>query len=113
MKIGIYIFRRDLRLNDNIGLSRLQENVDLIIPIFLLDKRQIKKTSQNKNYYSTNAVQFMCESLIDLSNQLSKYESRLRLFYGDCIKNIKKLIKWIKLNYEQNIIYLAFNKDFY
>jgi deoxyribodipyrimidine photo-lyase len=112
MKIGIYIFRRDLRLNDNLGLIRLQENVDLIIPVFLLDKKQIKKTSNNKNYFSTNAVQFMCESLVNLSNQLSKFNSCLRLFYGDCNKNIKKLIRWIRLNFDQSVIYLGFNSDF-
>ena len=38
MKIGIYIFRRDLRLKDNIGLLKLQSEVDIIIPIFILDK---------------------------------------------------------------------------
>ena len=112
MKIGIYIFRRDLRLNDNIGLIKLQNNVDLIIPIFILDRHQIKKTAKNKNYISNNAIQFMCESLIDLSNQLSKYDSRLRLFYGYCGKNLKKLIKWIKLNYDNSMIYLAYNCDY-
>ena len=112
MKIGIYIFRRDLRLNDNIGLIKLQENVDLIIPIFILDKNQIKKTSHNINYFSSNAVQFMCESLIDLSNQLIKYKSYLRLFYGYYEKNFKKLIRWIKLNYDNSTIYLAFNCDY-
>ncbi len=58
-KIGIFIFRRDLRLQDNLGLQRLQNEVDLIIPVFILDKYQIKKSSHNKYYFSNNAVQFI------------------------------------------------------
>jgi deoxyribodipyrimidine photolyase len=51
-KIGIFIFRRDLRLTDNIGLLNLQNEVDIIIPIFILDKYQIKKSSHNAHYFS-------------------------------------------------------------
>jgi deoxyribodipyrimidine photo-lyase len=113
MKIGIYIFRRDLRLEDNIGLYALQKEVDIIIPIFILDEYQIKKSSHNVNYFSSNAVQFMCTSLVDLSMQLSVYDSYLRLFYGDPLKIINKLIKWIKSNYDnQSEIYLGYNCDY-
>jgi len=112
MKIGIYIYRRDLRLNDNIGLYKLQSEVDMIIPIFILDKYQIRKSSHNINYFSSNAVQFMCKSLIDLSDQLVKFNSYLRLFYGNPIKIIKKIIKWIKIEYENPDIYLAYNCDY-
>jgi deoxyribodipyrimidine photo-lyase len=71
-KIGIFIFRRDLRLSDNLGLIKLSHEVDIIIPVFILDKKQIKKNKHNKHYFSSNVVQFMCESLVDLNNQLLK-----------------------------------------
>ena len=109
-KIGIYIFRRDLRLTDNIGLLNLIKEVDIILPIFILDKNQIKKTNNNVNYFSNNAVQFMCNSLNNLSEQLEKYNSYLRLFYGNPEKIIKKLIKYIKLTYTN--IYLGYNCDY-
>ena len=48
-KIGIYIFRRDLRLEDNIGLLNLIKEVDIVLPIFILDRNQIKKTKHNIN----------------------------------------------------------------
>jgi len=113
-KIGIYIFRRDLRLNDNLGLLKLISEVDIIIPIFILDKNQIKKNKYNKNYFSNNAVQFMCESLVDLNNQLNKYNSSLRLYYGHPQKIIKKLLKWIKLTIcnKSNNIFLSYNCDY-
>jgi len=112
MKIGIYIFRRDLRLNDNIGLYRLQSEVDLIIPIFILDKYQIRKSSHNINYFSSNAVQFMCTSLIDLSEQLADYDSYLRLFYGNPHKIIKKIFKWIIIGYPKSELYIGYNSDY-
>jgi len=113
-KIGIFIFRRDLRLNDNLGLIRLQNEVDIIIPIFILDKYQIKKSSHNSNYFSNNAVQFMCESLTDLNQSLLKYDSYLRLYYGNYKKIINKLIKWTISDLKTNPsdIYLSFNADF-
>jgi len=121
-KIGIFIFRRDLRLNDNIGLIKLASEVDIIIPIFILDKYQIKKTKHNKYYFSSNAVQFMCESLSDLNDQLLKHDSYLRLYYGNPKKIINKLIKWIKTKTKAfNItdsditdsdIFLSYNTDF-
>lgn len=109
-KVGIFIFRRDLRLTDNIGLNKLQNEVDIIIPVFILDKYQIKKSSHNKYYFSNNAVQFMCESLIDLDNYLHKYNSYLRLYFGKVSKIINKLLKWIKQYSDE--IYLSFNSDF-
>jgi len=36
--IGLFIFRRDLRLFDNLALYELSQKVDIIIPIFILDK---------------------------------------------------------------------------
>ncbi len=113
-RIGIYIFRRDLRLQDNLGLNKLVSEVDIIIPIFILDKYQIKKASHNKYYFSNNVVQFMCESLVDLNDQLLKHESSLRLYYGKPKKVINKLIKWLKadMDIKPSDIYLSFNADF-
>jgi deoxyribodipyrimidine photo-lyase len=109
--IGIFIFRRDLRLNDNIGLLKLKNEVDIIIPIFILDKKQVKKNKHNKHYFSSNAVQFMCESLIDLNNQLLKFDSYLRIYYGQPKKIIKKLIKWVKNKFGNNI-FVGYNADY-
>ena len=113
-KIGIYIFRRDLRLSDNLGLIKLSKEVDIIIPIFILDPKQIKCTKANKYYFSSNVVQFMSESLIDLSKLLNKYNSRLRLFYGEPKHIIKIIIKHICNSYKIKLsnIYIGFNCDF-
>ena len=38
----------------------------------------------------------MCESLYDLNEQLLKYDSYLRVYFGNPKKIINKLIKWTK-----------------
>ena len=113
-KIGIFLFRRDLRLQDNLGLGLLIKEIDVLIPIFILDKYQIKKTKRNANYFSNNVVQFMCESLVDLNEDLLNNNSRLRLFYGNPKKIIGKLIKWILNNYKlaPTNIYFGYNSDY-
>lgn len=66
MKV-LFIFRRDLRTFDNTTLNRVinkYPNIE-IIPIFIFNKKQIEE-KENK-YYSKNAVQFLFESLEELS----------------------------------------------
>ena len=113
-KIGIFLFRRDLRLQDNLSLGSLINEIDILIPIFILDKYQIKKTKRNANYFSNNVVQFMCESLVDLNEDLLNYNSRLRLFYGNPKKIVGKLIKWILINYkvDPTNIFFGYNCDY-
>jgi deoxyribodipyrimidine photo-lyase len=68
MNYNIFIFRRDLRLIDNKGLDYAINNFDNIIPIFIFTPEQIK----NNKYHNDNAIQFMCETLIELNKKLKK-----------------------------------------
>lgn len=105
--IGIFIFRKDLRLNDNIGLINLSKKCKIIYPIFILDEYQIELQNHNKFYYSNNAVQFLCESLEDLNIQLS---NKLNLFKGNYLKVIDGIFKYISSKH--NDIILGYNKDY-
>jgi deoxyribodipyrimidine photo-lyase len=103
--IGIHIFRRDYRLHDNTSLIELCSKVDIVIPIFIFTTKQIT----NNPYRSDNCIQFLCESLIDLNQQLSKYNSKLYIFYGDEFKVLEDIISCImKTN---SVKYISFNKD--
>jgi deoxyribodipyrimidine photo-lyase len=65
---GLFIFRRDLRYQDNIGLFNACKECDEVYAIFILDENQINK---NKNeYFSQNAFDFMIESLIELKKTI-------------------------------------------
>jgi deoxyribodipyrimidine photo-lyase len=98
---SIFIFRRDFRLTDNLGLIQALENSKNVIPIFIFTPEQIEKNS----YKSDNAIQFMIESLAELESKIKKKKGQLYYFYGKQDKIIKKLIK----NNKIDAIY--FNKD--
>src|SRR5256885_6707876 len=87
---ALFIFRRDLRLEDNSALNAALEQSEKVIPCFIFDPQQI--TSKN-HYYSANAVQFMIESLQSLDKELHKQNSKLYLFYGKPELVLKNIIK--------------------
>lgn len=103
MEIGIFIFRRDLRIYDNHALHKLSLHTSHIIPVFIFDEHQIDQRTTNKHYRSNNAIQFMCESIVDLNHQLN---DKLSIFYGNPSKIIEDLIQQISPKY------IAFNLDF-
>ena len=93
MENGLFIFRRDLRIFDNKGLTHLQSKCKKIYPIFIFTPEQI--TTDNK-FRSENALQFMFESLKDLEEQIG--EKRLLFFYGNNEEVVKKCIKQFKID---------------
>jgi deoxyribodipyrimidine photo-lyase len=109
---SIFVFRRDLRLDDNTGLIAALQSSKQVIPCFIFDPRQIED-SQNP-YKSNNALQFMIESIIDLEGQFSSIKSndsnnsrcKLCVFYGEAEKIIEQLIQ----NSEIDAIFS--NKDY-
>lgn len=107
---GIFIFRRDLRIDDNLALYLLSKKCNVIVPIFILDENQIMINNKNRHYFSNNAVQFICESLIDLNNKLIKHNSHLHLFLGKPEKILDILCNKMYKTY--NKIIIGFNTDF-
>jgi deoxyribodipyrimidine photo-lyase len=100
MDINIFIFHRDLRIEDNIALnSLLQKNNIKVLPIFIFNPQQIY--AKNNEYFSNNAVQFMIESLEDLEKSV-----HINYYEGNDIDILKKLSK------KYNIKCIAFNKDY-
>lgn len=75
---ALFLFRRDLRLEDNTGLIFALEQAKSVIPAFIFSPEQITRNS----YRSDHCLQFMIESLEDLEEQLKKKGGRLYLFMG-------------------------------
>ena len=98
----IYIFRRDLRIQDNLGFNYAIQNCKNIIPIFIFTPEQVVKNE----FKSENAIEFMIESLKELDLNLKKYNSKLYVFQGDNIKVLKKIMSNLEID---NIV---FNQDY-
>ncbi|MBK7143193.1 MAG: deoxyribodipyrimidine photo-lyase [bacterium] len=92
--ISLFIFRRDLRLDDNTALRTVLESSDLVIPCFIFDPQQVR----NNPYRGNNAMQFMLESLEWLDKQLTSQGGRLYLFEGEPAAVIDQLIAQHQIN---------------
>jgi deoxyribodipyrimidine photo-lyase len=95
-ELGIFIHRKDIRIEDNRGLIKLQEKCKEIIPIFIFDPYQVKKSSKNKSYLSFRALRFLCESVEDLYEQINKKKSKLHIFNDNPNDIVEYLIKTLK-----------------
>lgn len=95
--LSVFIFRRDLRIADNTGLLRAMADSDAVLPVFICTPTQL---SNDNKYKSSNAVQFMIESLYDLDEQIHKAHNRSNLIvtYGDEVAIIKKLYQKLKFD---------------
>lgn len=104
MEYQIFIFRRDLRIEDNTTLNRLFSHKEPVIPIFIFDPQQIDP--KKNQYFSSNCVQFMCESLEDLEKNISKQKGHLNYFHGDPIHVLEKIIR------KNKIVRIGVNRDY-
>jgi len=109
----IHMFRRDYRLEDNTSLIEACKTHDIVIPVFIFNKKQITKV-QNP-YRSDNCVQFLCESLSDLNTQIMKASnnnSQLYIYYVDSeIAFLDTLIKLFAKS-SINLKTVSFNMDY-
>ena len=90
---NLFIFRRDLRVIDNLGLHEsLKDNKT--IPIFIFSKKQVL----NNKYFSDNSFSFLIESLGSLEKNIKKKNGKLYLFFGDEKKIISQILKDNEIN---------------
>ena len=100
---GLFIFRRDFRVIDNVGLNLANSLCKRIYPVFIFTPEQV---SGSNKFKSDNAVQFMIESLDDLSLQIHKMGGKLLCFYGHNDSIVSYLIKALDINL------VCFNSDY-
>ncbi len=98
-KTSIFIFRRDYRIEDNIGFMKCMKESDNVLPIFIFTPEQANK-SRNE-YFSDSCFQFLVESLFQLEQKC-----KIHYFYGDNIQVLRK----IKRDFPFQSIY--FNMDY-
>ena len=90
MTNSIFIFRRDYRLHDNLGLIECCKNSNKVYIVFIFTPEQID--NKMNSYKSHNSVKFLCDSLKEL-NEMTK--NKLHIFNGTNTEVLSKLIsKW-------------------
>jgi deoxyribodipyrimidine photo-lyase len=91
----LFIFRRDLRLEDHKplqdALDYAKENDAVVLPMFVFSKSQVGSSAPVKSYRS---IACLIQSLKELDAELyKKYKTHLSIFYDndiDVLKNISK-----------------------
>ncbi|MGR3973138.1 MAG: deoxyribodipyrimidine photo-lyase [Candidatus Rhabdochlamydia sp.] len=101
-KKTLFIFRRDLRLEDNNGLAYALTHSETVIPCFIFTPEQV----ENNPYKGTRSLQFMIECLEDLEQALHAHGATLYLFYGTPSDVVKTCIE------ELQIDSVIFNQDY-
>ena len=101
VKNGLFLFHRDFRIVDNIGIIEASKKCDKLYTCFIFTPEQV----QHNAYKSNNCVQFMIESLKDLSKQINQANGKLIILYDSTIDALKQLIQIL------NIDCLYFNED--
>ncbi|WP_405206297.1 cryptochrome/photolyase family protein [Aquimarina sp. LLG6339-5] len=96
-KVNIFWFRRDLRLNDNVGFKEaLKDNLP-VLPIFIFDKEILKKLPKDDARLS-----FIHSTLQTISKELKdNYDGTIAMFHGNPIEVFENLIT----EYEVNKVY--------
>ncbi|MCD4740301.1 DNA photolyase family protein [archaeon] len=85
---SIFIFRNDLRTEDNTALNTALCESKQVLPCFIFDSEQ----AINNRYQNNKALQFMIESLEDLEQQLYSVGGELHYFQGKPEKIVEELI---------------------
>ena len=100
-KVSFFWFRRDLRLDDNRGLSKALQSGNKIIPLFIFDEEIINSLPKEDS-----RVTFIYQSLEELNSKLSSFDSSLLVVKGNPIH----VWEDIAINYQIDSVYT--NKDY-
>ena len=99
MSKGIFIFTRDLRIEDNMALYELAKKCSKIYGIFVFTPEQISKKNR---YKSERCVRFMVECISELKNTIP-----LNIYKGSHNSIINQLV-----DFDNQIEYVAISKDY-
>jgi deoxyribodipyrimidine photo-lyase len=83
----IFWFRRDLRIDDNVGLFHALQSDDNVLPIFIFDDEILSQLPKDDH-----RVTFIHELLTKMQNELQKKGKSLAIFKGKPVDVFKKLI---------------------
>lgn len=103
-KNALFLFHRDLRIDDNVGLVQALRQYDAVYTAFIFTPEQVSRANP---YKSTNSIQFMIESLEELAQDIAhRGGGQLIFLYGNTVKLLVSLFQELKIDA------LFFNRDY-
>ncbi len=88
-KISIFWFRRDLRLEDNVGLYYALQSDHPVLPLFIFDTEILDKLENKQD----RRVDYIHQALSSIDKQLRAHNSALTTFHGKPFEVFKTLLE--------------------
>ena len=104
--MNIFWFRRDLRLDDNVGLYHALNSDDEVLPVFIFDTTIL---SQLHKY--DPRVTFIHQQLTLIEEQLKAIGKSLAVFHGNPFEVFIKLIAENKINCTKGLLLMEYDSD--
>ncbi len=101
MKLSVFWFRRDLRLEDNRALNQALSSGLPVLTVFIFDENILGELSSDDA-----RVNFIYESLRSINMELNKHGSAVKIYIGEPVSVWKKIIT------QFNIENVYLNKDY-
>lgn len=101
MKINVFWFRRDLRMDDNTGLSHALNSGLRVLPLFIFDTNITEDLPVDDH-----RISFIYETLASMNRELEEAGSSL------CVKKGDPLRIWEELTMEYELESVFLNKDY-
>ena len=95
---AVYLFRQDLRLEDNPAFIKACAETQFLIPIYCKSFTDHDVTQWGFPREGTHRVQFLNDSLICLASQLKAKGSELLMFKGQSVNVLKSLANCLDIN---------------
>ena len=96
-KVSVFWFRRDLRLEDNMGLNHALNSNSPVLPIFIFDTEILDQLPENDA-----RVTFIHKTIKGLSDHLKQnYNSSIAMYYGNPVEVFNSLAN----NYSIDAVY--------
>ena len=87
-KVSIFWFRRDLRLDDNVGLLESLKGDLRVLPIFIFDSEILEKLPEDDA-----RVTFIFNTLQDMRKELQEVDSSLAMYHGKPIDIFEDILE--------------------
>ncbi|SDS56271.1 deoxyribodipyrimidine photo-lyase [Maribacter dokdonensis] len=101
-EVSLFWFRRDLRLDDNVGFLEALKSNHQVLPIFIFDKEILSKLPENDA-----RVSFIHDTLQRMRKQLQEEsESSIAMYHGSPIDTFKTIIE------DYNVKTVFTNRDY-
>lgn len=101
-KICVFWFRRDLRLEDNMGLFHALQSDYAVLPIFIFDTNILNDLVNKKD----RRVDYIHQALSKIHDKLQEYGSALKTYHAMPLEVFKSLSK----TYDIQAVYC--NRDY-